>query len=72
MSYPFPFSESLLLPYGGSLRVRLSHPPKANAWQFGILHECTLAGREDSLLRVASVKYQPVSINHATNSNLKF
>ena len=39
-SSTFPFSEPLLLPYGGSRRVGLPHPPKANAWQFFVLHEC--------------------------------
>ena len=43
-----------MLPYGGSLRVGLPHPPKANAWQFFVLHECILAGLEDSLLRVVA------------------
>ena len=52
---PFPLSVPFLLPYGGSLRVGLPHPPKANAWQFGVLHECILAGLEDSLLRVVAV-----------------
>ena len=55
---PFPFSDPLLLPYGSSLRVGLPHPPKANARQFGVLHECILAGLEDPLLRVGGLWYK--------------